>query len=76
MWNRLFRGSSRRFEIVLLDHGTYLEISPELRENFCQLWCSFAALDKRVQRDVSTAIAGERAGIVLPVLLTHQTKSR
>ena len=44
----LFRGSRQPFEIVVLDHGTYLTLTPELREQYCQLWCSFAACDVQV----------------------------
>ncbi|GAX82134.1 hypothetical protein CEUSTIGMA_g9562.t1 [Chlamydomonas eustigma] len=72
----LFRGTQQPFEIVVLDHGTYLSLPPDLREQFCQLWCSFASCNVDVQKDVSVAIGGADAGRVLPLLLTHQAKDR
>eukprot|EP00798_Chlamydomonas_sp_ICE-L_P008829 gene8830-71_t len=74
--NWLLRGSYQPFELVLIDHGMYLEISPEIRETFCQLWCSFVSRNKAVQRDVCLRLGGERAAMALPVLLTHQAKTQ
>eukprot|EP00798_Chlamydomonas_sp_ICE-L_P018837 gene18837-25385_t len=74
--NWLFRGSHQAFELVLLDHGTSLTVQPEMRELFCQLWCSFVTRDKKMQRDVCFQLGGERAAMALPVLLTHQARTR
>lgn len=35
----LLRGSWQPFEVVLLDHGSYLSIPERLRLKYCQLWC-------------------------------------
>jgi aarF domain-containing kinase len=34
----LLRGSWQPFEVVLLDHGVYLDMPEQLRERYCQLW--------------------------------------
>ncbi len=75
-FNWLFRGSRRPFEIVLIDHGTYLTLTREMREQFCELWCSFIACDRKVQLAVSIELAGELAGPALPTTLTYDTTNR
>ncbi|KAG2491437.1 hypothetical protein HYH03_010223 [Edaphochlamys debaryana] len=76
-WFRwLFRGSKRGFEIVVLDHGTYLDVEPELRQQFCQLWCAVIMRDEETQADVSVAMAGEKGGKLLPLLLTQRARNR
>lgn len=72
----MLRGSSRCFDIVLLDHGTYLSITPELRQQFCQLWCSFITGDETVQTDLSGAVAGKRFERLLPAMLTASATNR
>mmetsp|Transcript_28800 Transcript_28800/g.73421 ORF Transcript_28800/g.73421 Transcript_28800/m.73421 type:complete len:584 (-) Transcript_28800:963-2714(-) len=72
----LLGGSRQPFEVVLLDHGTYLDIDKQMRQQFCQLWCSFVTADKVAQAELSTALAGERGTLVLPVLLTHAARTR
>jgi len=74
--HRLLRGSRRRFEIVLLDHGTYLSLDPVLREEFAMLWCAFVSGSKELQGQLASSLAGEKAGRVLPMLLTHSAKTR
>eukprot|EP00798_Chlamydomonas_sp_ICE-L_P025755 gene25755-11419_t len=71
----LFRGSRQPFELVLLDHGTYLTVDPKLRELFCQLWCAFVMMDKSVQNYVCYELGGDQGCKVLPLLLTHQATS-
>ncbi|KAG2440120.1 hypothetical protein HXX76_004234 [Chlamydomonas incerta] len=76
-WLRwLFRGTRRGFELVVLDHGTYLEVEPELRQQFCQLWCAVVMQDEATQADISTAMAGEAGGRILPLLLTQRARNR
>ncbi|PNW84595.1 hypothetical protein CHLRE_03g150600v5 [Chlamydomonas reinhardtii] len=76
-WLRwLFRGTRRGFEVVVLDHGTYLEVEPELRQQFCQLWCAVVMQDEATQADISTAMAGEAGGRILPLLLTQRARNR
>jgi aarF domain-containing kinase len=72
----LFRGSLRQFELVFLDHGTYLSITPAMREQYCELLCSFFNMDNRVSKEVSISIAGPIAGVGLPLLLQYKTTSR
>lgn len=61
---------------MLLDHGVYVEVDDVLREQFCQLWCAIVRSDERTQTDLAAAMGGERAGKVLPVLLTHKARTR
>ncbi|GFR41974.1 hypothetical protein Agub_g2774, partial [Astrephomene gubernaculifera] len=75
-WLRwLLRGSRRDWEVVVLDHGTYLEVEPRLRQQFCQLWCAVVMRDEGTQADISTAMAGERGGKILPLLLTQRARN-
>ncbi|GLC68771.1 hypothetical protein PLESTF_000735000 [Pleodorina starrii] len=75
-WLRwLLRGSRRGFEIVVLDHGTYLEVEPRMRQQFCQLWCAAVMHDEATQTDISTDMAGERGGRILPLLLTQRARN-
>ena len=56
-------------QIVLLDHGLYLNIPDKLRQQYCQLWCSFVVYDHQTAVDLGTAIAGPRGGELLPAIL-------
>lgn len=71
----LFRGSWQPFEVVLLDHGGYLELDHELRQQYCELWCALCVQDKETAGEVATLMGGDRAGHMLPVLLTSGAKS-
>lgn len=72
----LFRGTLRQFELVFLDHGTYLTVTPQMREQFCELICSFFNFDPQTTKDVSISIAGPTAGVGLPLLLQYKTSNR
>lgn len=49
-WLRwLLRGSRRGFEVVVLDHGTYVDVEEQLRQQFCQLWCAVIMRDEATQ---------------------------
>lgn len=72
----LFKGTLRSFELVFLDHGTYLTINKALREQFCELFCSFYALSAQTSKEVSLSIAGPVAGVGLPLLLQYKTSNR
>lgn len=51
---RLLRGGrSAAPQIVLLDHGTYIHLEEELRQQYCQLWCAFVMNDTDAARQVS-----------------------
>ena len=56
-------------QIVLLDHGLYLTIPDKLRQQYCQLWCSFVVYDHQSAIALGTAIAGPRGGELLPAIL-------
>jgi predicted unusual protein kinase regulating ubiquinone biosynthesis (AarF/ABC1/UbiB family) len=43
---RLLSGSASDYEIVFLDHGTYLELPDDMRQQFCQLWSSFVLQER------------------------------
>jgi predicted unusual protein kinase regulating ubiquinone biosynthesis (AarF/ABC1/UbiB family) len=51
---RLLRGGRSVVpQIVLLDHGTYIHLDEQLRQQYCQLWCSFVMNDTETARQVS-----------------------
>ena len=43
---------------MLLDHGLIVEIPDTLRQQYCQLWCSFILNDQETAKAVATHIAG------------------
>lgn len=56
-------------QIVLLDHGLYLDIPDKLRQQYCQLWCSFVVYDHQTAVALGTAIAGAQGGELLSAIL-------
>eukprot|EP00983_Pelagomonas_calceolata_P072493 1151749-Pelagomonas_calceolata.AAC.3 len=48
-WHWLLRDKRQPFEIVMLDHGTYFTADTVMRQQLCQLWCSFVLGDKQLQ---------------------------
>lgn len=62
-------GRSVAPQIVLLDHGTYIHLPEQLRQQYCQLWCAFVLNDTTAARQVSHAIGGKRVAALLPLLL-------
>ena len=46
IWSWLRWGTWQPFELVLLDHGTYLDISDRIRVAYAQLWCALFAGDQ------------------------------
>ena len=44
---------------MLLDHGLIVEIPDTLRQQYCQLWCSFILNDQLAAKAIATTIAGE-----------------
>jgi predicted unusual protein kinase regulating ubiquinone biosynthesis (AarF/ABC1/UbiB family) len=71
----LREGSWTPFEVVLLDHGSYLRVPPTLRRNYAALWCALAAGDRVGASRASIAMAGQRAGQILPVVLTQRART-
>jgi hypothetical protein len=72
----LLRGTWQPFEVVLLDHGSYLTISNRLRQQYCQLWCSLFAGDSAGAASVAIELGGQRAGQILPVILTQRGRNK
>lgn len=72
----LLRGTWQPFEVVLLDHGSYLSISNRLRQQYCQLWCSLFAGDSAGAAAVAIDLGGQRAGQILPVILTQRGRNK
>ncbi|CAL8467426.1 g6964 [Coccomyxa elongata] len=68
-WYRWFGGQWLEPQLVLLDHGLIVEIPDTLRQQYCQLWCSFVLNDTATATAVATQIAGKRGGELLPKLL-------
>ena len=67
-WWRYFT-KYKQPQILLLDHGLYLDIPDKLRQQYCQLWCSFVVFDYDSAVKLGTAIAGPRGGELLPAIL-------
>lgn len=54
---------------MLLDHGLIVEIPDTLRQQYCQLWCSFIVNDQHAAKAIATSIAGEKGGELIPQLV-------
>jgi aarF domain-containing kinase len=63
-------------QLVLIDHGAYYELPPEMRLLYCQLWCAFVLNDAATAQDVATRLGGERAGRALPEVLRPRDWAR
>lgn len=72
----LARGTWQPFEVVLLDHGTYLKIADRLRQQYCQLWCSLFVGDTATAASVAIELGGQRAGQILPIILTQRGRTK
>lgn len=58
------------FQLVLLDHGRYLEMDHETRLGYCELWCSLVRGDQRRAIEAATQIChGDSGGRLLPNVL-------
>jgi hypothetical protein len=66
---RLLGGGAPRPQLVLLDHGVYVELPEALRRLYCQLWGAIVLGDWPTARLAAAALGGERAGRILPELL-------
>lgn len=59
-WRWLLFGLGwRQPQIVLLDHGLYVDLPEALRQNYCALWCSFLVNDMATATVVGQSIAGK-----------------
>ncbi len=61
---------------MLLDHGLIVEIPDTLRQQYCQLWCSFILNDQVAAKAIATSIAGKPLSaaplcLQLPGVLRH-----
>lgn len=56
-------------EIVLLDHGLYVELRDPLRRDWCLLWKSLVLQDKKELTEVSRKLLGP-FGDILPAILS------
>ena len=64
------------FDLVVLDHGLYIEMDPKLQREYRRLWVALAQGDRRGAAEVSRSVAGDRAADILPVLLSPQQLGR
>jgi hypothetical protein len=46
-------------QIVFLDHGLYVDLPEQLRQNYCALWCAFLVNDMETASIVGQTIAGD-----------------
>eukprot|EP00884_Botryococcus_braunii_P020717 jgi/Botrbrau1/7329/Bobra.247_3s0024.1 len=69
-WKRVLKGRCVEPQLVLLDHGLFVEVPPRLRLNYCRLWVAFLLNDNEAARQAAVALSGdERTADVLPVVL-------
>jgi hypothetical protein len=47
-----------------------------LRQKYCQLWCSLFAGDAAAAASVAIDLGGQRAGQILPVILTQRGRNK
>lgn len=52
------KNSRHNFDLVLLDHGLYRELSEDLRSNYAQLWTSLIKADEEGIRKYSYRVGG------------------
>lgn len=69
-------GSWQPFEIVLLDHGCYLELDAGTRLTYCRLWASLFAGDRVGAAAAAIALGGQRAGQILPIILYQRARTK
>ncbi len=58
-------------QIVLLDHGLYVTISPKDREALCQLWIAIILKDEVKMKEYSSALGVQGKSTVFSYTYTH-----
>ncbi|CAI2365922.1 unnamed protein product [Moneuplotes crassus] len=61
-----------RPQVVLLDHGHYVRIDDEFRNNFSKLWYSMVTFNKKNIKEIGTQFCGTHYRY-LPILFTYRT---
>lgn len=61
-------------QLVLLDHGIYRTLSPEVRVKFCQLWRALIEFDHQRVLELSRFFQIEEYAHYLPILFLFRTK--
>lgn len=56
-------------QLVIIDHGLYFELAPNLRQLYCMMWCAFVLNDTATASAAAERLAGPRAGKALTELL-------
>ncbi|CAO3609246.1 unnamed protein product [Mucor hiemalis] len=64
------RHSKYNFDLVLLDHGLYRELSEDLRSNYAQLWTSLIEGDEKGIRKYSYRVGGTDVYQLFACMLT------
>ncbi|KAG1450266.1 hypothetical protein G6F56_008401 [Rhizopus delemar] len=62
--------SKYNFDLVLLDHGLYRDLSSELRSNYAHLWTSLIKGDEKGIREYSFKVAGTEGYQLFACMLT------
>lgn len=62
--------SHRNFEIILLDHGLYRELSPEFRLDYAHLWTAVIASDEEAIKRRALSLGGIDAYELFACILT------
>eukprot|EP00873_Tetraselmis_striata_P009905 jgi/Tetstr1/430169/TSEL_020001.t1 len=63
-------------EIVLLDHGVYVELDKDVRQSYAALWCCLLLGDRAGAEAAGAGLAGRRVGALLPLLFQPGALSR
>mmetsp|Transcript_6341 Transcript_6341/g.14711 ORF Transcript_6341/g.14711 Transcript_6341/m.14711 type:complete len:288 (-) Transcript_6341:216-1079(-) len=63
----------RPLQIVLLDHGLYREIEPELRLAYCKLWEAMVLQDKKMLAEVSVQMGVGDYAALFPIIFTSRS---
>lgn len=54
----MLKGRCVEPQLVLLDHGLFVEVPSRLRLNYCRLWVAFLLNDKEAARQAAVALSG------------------
>lgn len=61
-------------QLVLLDHGIYRTLRPEIRRKFCELWKSLMEFDHKKVHELACFFNIEEYSHFLPILFLFRTK--
>lgn len=63
-------------QVVLLDHGCYLTLAQRTRVLYCSLWACLFAGDRAGAAAAAIELGGQRAGQILPIILSQRARTK